>query len=227
MPKHRTNKLVTALGKGLSVFTPSDENATTILSWLVPRIKAEDLRKALYYYSKWQLSRTPQEAEQWQILCDPVPGLFSHFSTLNKHEVTVRRFGRRWWPYIERYLANPEWIIKDISAQNKDINQMLATSLGKSYMSYYSQKLHAFFKMWLLMFPRYHNDCGGVMLYGLINRHLNLWGFYCRKCHMKYAVDSVEANSYQGRKYRLNDAKQENAQPDSPATNQILLPDDR
>lgn len=196
--KKTGNKIIGAAGKLLGAFNPSDENAQTFMQWIVPRIKVEELKKALSYFSQWQLTGD----DKWANLWDPVPGLFQNFAAMQKHEYTVRKFGRKWWPYIEKYVANPAWIIKYISDQNKEVGQMLSTSLGKTYMQYYSQKLHAFFHTWLFLFPRYHTDCGGLILYGLIQREINLWGFYCRHCGARYTAEQIEANSYQGRKYK-------------------------
>lgn len=198
--KRKANKLFAAINRGLGIFSPSDENATTVMAWLVPQIKAEELKQSLYYFSKWQLSKTEEEGVKWERLWDPVPGLFQKFSQINKHELTVRYTGRRWWPYIEKYIANPSFIIKYISEQNKEVGNMLKTSLAKNYMQYYSTGLHNFFQMWLWKFPRYHNNCGGVMLFGQIYVPTNLWGFYCRRCGAKYDRDRVEENSYQGKK---------------------------
>lgn len=191
------SSVIKAIGKGLSVFTPSDENAASFMAWIVPRIKADELKAALYYFSRWQMTGDSKWANLW----DPVPGLFLNFSTLNKREWWVRKYGRKWWPYIEKYVANPDWIIKFVKESNADVRAMLDTSLGKSYMVEYSKKLHAFFKMWLMMFPRFHNGCGGVMRYGMIQRDINLYGFYCQLCNSRYTVDQVEANSYQKRIY--------------------------
>jgi hypothetical protein len=196
--KTAANRVFGAISKALAPFHPSEQNAEQILAWIVPQIKEEDLKKSLSYFAQWQLTGE----EKWENLWDPVPGLFSQFSQLNEKEWIVRKYGREWWPYIEKYIANPAWIIKYISSQNKNIGRMLSTSLGQTYMQYYARKMHAFFKTWLWLFPRYHNNCGGVMKYGLITPSLNLWGFYCKRCGARYTVDKVEENSYQGRRHK-------------------------
>jgi len=206
MADPKAKKLVSAISKTLNIFTPSDENAEIFMQWIMPKIKAEDLRRVLYYFSQWQLTGE----ERWANLWDPVPGLFMSFNSLQKHEYTVRKFGRKWWAYIEKYVANPDYIVKKLSEHDPDIGRMLSTSLGKTYMFYYAKKLHSFFKMWFWLFPRYHNNCGGVIKYGLIQKDINLWGFYCRRCGARFLAEDVEKNSYQIRKYKHH-AKQRHA----------------
>jgi len=188
----KQNKLIASIDKALAVFHPSDQNAEIFLSYLVPQIRAEDLKRALYYYSQWLKTKD----EKWANLWNPVPGLFLHFSVLNNRERTVRKLGRKWWPYIEKYIANPTWIIRYIQQQNEELKQMLSTSLGNAYMQEYTMKLHEFFNLWLNKFPRYHKNCGGYIKYGLIQKDLGLYGFYCHRCGARFTIQNVEENTY-------------------------------
>ena len=197
MEKKKATEFFSSIRSGLGVFHPSDENAERILSWLMPRIRTEELKQSIYYYSKWTLTGE----QKWYDLWDPVRGLFLGTNTLYKHEKFIRRKGREWWPYIQRYIANPQWIIKYITDRNPDTKQALGTALGKAYVADYSKKLYVFFEMWFFKFPRYHNGCGGIMKYGIIQADLNQVGFFCNVCGFRCTVETVEANSYQQRKY--------------------------
>lgn len=184
-----------SLDKGFAVFSPSDENAQLVIDWIMPDIKIEDLQRALYYFARYRQAPDPGLIA----LFDPVPTLFAQYGIGGKLERVVRRMGREWWEYIKRRVADPKWIIDYMCEKNPQLKQYLFSSTGQAYMDFYSERLYSFFEVWFFKFPRYHNNCGGIVKYGLLDREKNVWGFFCRRCNAEIGDEHIDTLSYMHR----------------------------
>jgi hypothetical protein len=139
--------------------------------------------------------------ERYVAFFDPVPGLFHKYGMIQKHQRVAKKVGLTWWPYIQKYVANPNYVLEMVGRKKPEITRMLSTPLGDSYIQYFTKRLYQFFDLWFHEFPRWHNDCGGLIIYGLINKNTNAWGFKCRRCGIIIPVDSIDEMTYKHRRH--------------------------
>lgn len=201
--KSALKKLKTSIGRIADIASPSEENAQSILQWIMPDLDPSELKRALQYYYKFLATND----ERYRAYFDPLPGLFSKYTFIQKHMGMTIKIGRNWWPYIQEYIRNPNYVVDMIGSKNMAIKRMLSTELGQNYMIYYTSRLHTFFELYFFKFPRYHNNCGGLIIYGLVNKASNSWGFYCRKDMTPIAIDDLDALTYQKRIYPVSNMK--------------------
>lgn len=195
--KSTLTKLINSGGKILDLMSPSEENVHAIMDWIMPDLDPNDLKRSLIYY--YQYLETNDE--KWKPYFDPLPVLFYKYNFIQKHMKLTIRVGRTWWPYIQKYISNPDYVVEMIGRKNPVIKRMLSTQLGDSYIAYYTERLATFFDLYFHKFPRYHYNCGGVLLYGLVNKQSNAYGFFCRVCKTPISIDDLDELSYQKRKY--------------------------
>lgn len=200
-------RLKNSVGKITDILSPSEENAHSILEWIMPDLDPNELKRSLQYYYKYLSTAHTDENgetvydERWKIYFDPMPALFSKYTFIQSHMALSIKIGRNWWPYIQEYVKNPNYVLEMVGRKNPLIKRMLSTELGQNFIVYYAERLHTFFSLYFWKFPRYHNDCGGLILYGLINRNSNAWGFFCRRCRTSVSVDDIDSLTYQKRIY--------------------------
>lgn len=189
------NKTIDTLVAG---FVPNEKNVELVIDYFVPQITPESLEMSLKTYAMYLKSRDPKYVKFF----DPMYALFSNYNQYldGKMENIIRTMGRRWWKYLGPRLKDPSDIIARITEKKPEIKPMLASNLGKLYMQYYTQRLYDFFEIWLWRFPRWHNNCGGLIRYGLINKDTNVWGFYCRKCNVLIPSEQLEELTYTKKK---------------------------
>lgn len=210
MKKAALHKLVSNISMVTDIFSPSEENVDSILDWIMPDLDPEELANALRYYYKYLDTRhdTPDGRvaydENLKAYFDPLPELFSKYTFIQKHMTLTIKVGRRWWVYIQDYVKNPRYVIEKVCAKNPKIKTMLNTPLGEAYITYYTDRLYTFFELYFWKFPRYHINCGGLILYGLVEKSTNSWGFYCRRCHAPFSIADIDTFTYQR---RLNPVK--------------------
>lgn len=211
--KKALSRLKQSVGKIVDIASPSEENAQSILEWIMPDLDPTELKRSLQYYYKYlQTAQQDDQGnavydERWKIYFDPLPALFSKYTFIQNHMTLSIRVGRNWWPYIQEYVKNPTYVLEMVGRKNPVIKQMLSTQLGQSFIQYYTERLYTFFQLYFWKFPRYHNECGGVILYGLVNKNSNAWGFYCRRCKTPISVDDIDTMSYQKRIYPQTNTK--------------------
>ena len=184
-------------GVYLDVLTPNESNVPAILDWIMPDLDPDELKKSLTYYYKYLETND----KRYVALFDPVPALFANYKFIQQHEKLAIHVGRRWWSLIEKYVASPNYVLEMVGKKNPTIKKMLDTELGDSFIKYYTERLSTFFELWFREFPRYHTDCGGVIIYGLVNKQSNAWGWLCRKCKTPIALEDFERLTYQNRKH--------------------------
>lgn len=195
MKKKILSGISDVLSKTFAWANPNDENAEVIINWLIPQIDPEILRTSLIAYARSMMEENP-DLERFY---DPVPGLFAHFSELNRYERTVRTMGRRWWPYIEKWIADPQKVLAYMKNKNPKLVQPLSTALGEQYIVYFAKRMRTFFYQWFWDFPRWHNGCGGLIRFSLISYELNLWGWQCRRCGFVVPDEKIKEYTYQKR----------------------------
>ncbi len=181
----------------LDILSPNEDNVQAILDWIMPDLDPDDLKKSLTYYYKYLETND----KRYIALFDPVPALFVNYKFIQQHQKLSIKVGRRWWSLIQKYVKNPDYVLQKIGEKKPIIKKMLDTELGDSFVKYYTERLSTFFELWFTKFPRYHVDCGGVIIYGLVNRDSNAWGWKCRKCNAAISLEDFEALTYQTRKY--------------------------
>jgi hypothetical protein len=191
------NKFLSSTGKIIDIMSPNEENAQAILDWIMPDIDVEELKISLVNYYKY----LDTHDERYVLYFDPVPGLFNKYGLIQKHQKVAKRVGLTWWPYIQRYIANPEYVLDMVARKKPEIKKMLSTPLGNSYIQYFTKRLYQFFDLWFHEFPRWHTGCGGLIIYGLINKNTNAWGFHCRRCGTVIPVDRLDEITYKHRKH--------------------------
>ena len=195
--KASLKRFVQATGKVLDIMSPSEENAQAILEWIMPDLDPDELKVSLVNYYKY----LDTQDERYVAYFDPVPGLFHKYGMIQKHQKVAKKVGLTWWPYIQKYVANPEYVLEMVGRKKPEIKRMLATPLGDSYIQYFTKRLYQFFDLWFHEFPRWHNDCGGLIIYGLVNKKTNAWGFQCRVCKTIVPVDKLDEMTYKQRKH--------------------------
>lgn len=202
--KSGLKKMAQSVGKISDILSPSEENVQSILDWIMPDLDPGELGISLrYYYRYLALQETaPEEAKKMVHHIDPLPQLFEKYTFLQKHISLTIRTGRAWWPYIKNYVKNPNYVLEMVGRKNPEIKKMLSTELGASYIAYFTNRLYEFFEIYFWKFPRYHNNCGGLILYKLIDRPSNSWGFCCRRCGAPISINDMDNLSYMGRKNR-------------------------
>lgn len=191
-------KLRNSIDSIADIFSPNEENVQSILNWIIPDIDVNELKKSLSAYYKYLETNDNEYIKYF----DPLPGLFAKYSFLTTHMKLVIKIGRQWWVYIQKYVSNPDFILAKISEKNKEIGNMLATELGHKYIAYYTERLYTFFGMYFWKFPRWHNDCGGLILYTKVGKG-NLYGFQCRRCKAVISIDDIDNMTYQKRRYKI------------------------
>lgn len=209
-----------SIGQIADIMSPNEENVQSILNWIIPDIDPNDLKRSLMAYYKYlETARVVNDQvvydEQWKRYFDPLPSLFAKYSFLTTHMKTTIKVGRNWWPYIQKYVSNPNYILQRVSEKNKQISDMLSTELGAKFIQYYTERLYTFFEIYFWKFPRYHNNCGGLILYRLVNKQSNSWGFQCRRCKAAFSIDDIDKMTYQKRIYsemtiKKNDVRSQN-----------------
>ncbi len=209
--KESLKKFITSTGKILDLMSPSEENTQAILDWIMPDLDPDELKVSLTYYYKY----LDTGDERYVSFFDPIPGLFNKYGMIQKHQKIAKRVGLTWWSYIQKYVANPEYVLEMVGRKKPIIKQMLSTPLGYAYIQYFTKRLYQFFDLWFHQFPRWHNGCGGLIVYALINRNTNAWGFQCRKCKTIIPTDKIEEMSYKVRKHIKGDTYggQKSSQP--------------
>lgn len=200
MNKKTLTTIMGAVKETTAIFNPSERNAMRIIDWLMPQIDYEALRVSLTYYAEYLITNNINLVPYF----DPVPGLFARFGELNKYEKPARYFGRKWWGYIERFMADPNKVLSYMVEKNPKLKEMLSTGHAQLFIRYYAKRLRDFFREWFFNFPRAHNGCGGLIKYGMIDQTLNLWGFYCRRCKFVIPEDKVELYTHRLRIPRQN-----------------------
>ena len=195
--KESMKKFMEATGKVLDIMSPNEENAQAILEWIMPDLDPDELKVSLVNYYKYLDTKD----ERYVAFFDPVPGLFHKYGMIQKHQKVAKKVGLTWWPYIQKYVANPNYVLEMVGRKKPEITRMLSTPLGDSYIQYFTKRLYQFFDLWFHEFPRWHNDCGGLIIYGLINKNTNAWGFKCRRCGIIIPVDSIDEMTYKHRRH--------------------------
>ena len=195
--KESLKKFMEATGKVLDIMSPNEENAQAILEWIMPDLDPDELKVSLVNYYKYLDTKD----ERYVAFFDPVPGLFHKYGMIQKHQRVAKKVGLTWWPYIQKYVANPNYVLEMVGRKKPEITRMLSTPLGDSYIQYFTKRLYQFFDLWFHEFPRWHNDCGGLIIYGLINKNTNAWGFKCRRCGIIIPVDSIDEMTYKHRRH--------------------------
>lgn len=198
MVKIRPSDIKDSLDMGLAIFSPSEENAHIVIDWIMPDIKLDELRQALYYFSAYNQSGDPK----WLPLFDPIPRLFKDYQ-VGKYEIVVRRMGREWWKFIGKFVADRSEVVNYMIEKRPELKSLLYSNSGQAFMDYYTKRLYDFFNTWFHKFPRYHNNCGGVVKYGIVNKERMLWGFFCRRCSEPLAAENLEQVSYMYRKNKI------------------------
>ncbi len=201
--KTQLKKFVQATGKVLDIMSPSEENAQAIMEWIMPDLDPSELSVSLKYYYKYLETND----EKYVAYFDPIPGLFQKYGLIQKHQKVAKKVGLTWWPYIQRYVVNPNYVLEMVGRKKPQIKQMLSTPLGDSYIQYFTKRLYKFFDLWFHEFPRWHNDCGGLILYKLINSKINAWGFACRRCGTPIPTDDLDSMTYKERKHKITGGK--------------------
>jgi len=184
-------------GVYFDILSPNESNVQAILDWIMPDLDPEDLKKSLVYYYKYLETGDKRYVPYF----DPIPGLFGTYKFIQKHQKLSINIGRRWWALIQRYVRNPDYVLGKIGEKKPIIKQMLNTELGDSFIKYYTDRLGTFFELWFTKFPRYHVNCGGVIMYSLVNKNSNAWGWQCRRCKATISLDDFETLTYQERKH--------------------------
>jgi hypothetical protein len=195
--KESLKKFMEATGKVFDIMSPNEENAQAILEWIMPDLDPDELKVSLVNYYKYLDTKD----ERYVAFFDPVPGLFHKYGMIQKHQKVAKKVGLTWWPYIQKYVANPNYVLEMVGRKKPEITRMLSTPLGDSYIQYFTKRLYQFFDLWFHEFPRWHNDCGGLIIYGLINKNTNAWGFKCRRCGIIIPVDSIDEMTYKHRRH--------------------------
>lgn len=190
-------RFLLATGKILDITSPSEENVQAILEWIMPNLDPNELKVSLVNYYKF----LDTHDERYVPYFDPVPGLFQKYGMIQKHQKIAKKVGLNWWSYIQKYVANPQYVLEMVGRKKPEIKRMLATPLGDSYIQYFTKRLYQFFDLWLHEFPRWHKNCGGLILYGLINQNTNAWGFRCRRCGTIVPIDKLDEMTYKQRKH--------------------------
>lgn len=196
--KESLTKFLSVTGRIIDIASPSDANAQAILEWIMPDISVDELKRSLTYYYKYLETND----EKYVPYFDPVPALFAKYSAIQKHMRIAKKIGLAWLPYIQKYVANPSYVIEMIGRKKPEIKRMLSTPLGDSYAKYFSRRLYEFFSLWFREFPRWHNGCGGLILYTKISEKTNAWGFTCRRYHAIIPIEKLDELTYKTRKFK-------------------------
>jgi len=203
MKKSTLAKIGQSFTVATSAFSPNEENVQAILDWIMPDLDPNELKKNLIYYYKYKETGDKRYIPYF----DPVPALFANYKFLQKHQKTFVNIGRKWWGYIQKYINNPNYVLLKISEKKPIIKTMLSTELGDDFIKYYTNRLATFMEFYLRNFPRYHLNCGGVIIYGLVNKASNSWGFKCRRDNIPIALDDIETLTYMKRNYSEQEVK--------------------
>jgi hypothetical protein len=203
MKKSTLHKIEQSLGMASVSFSPSEANAQKILDFIMPDLNPDELKKSLINYYKYKETGD----KRYIIYFDPVPALFNAYGILQKHQKSFVKYGRKWWPYIQKYINNPNYVLLKISEKKPIIKTMLSTELGDDFIKYYTNRLATFLEFYFRNFPRYHLNCGGIIIYGLVNKVSNSWGFKCRRDNIPIALDDMESLTYMKRNYSEQEVK--------------------
>ncbi len=195
--KRKLKKIRKSLESVADMMSPNAQNVQSILSWIIPDIDADELKKSLIAYYKYLES----DDSRWIPMFDPLPTLFAKYTFLTTHMKLTIKIGRSWWGYIQRYVGNPEFILQKVGEKNPKVASMLDTELGAKFIEYYTGRLYTFFDLYFHKFPRWHNECGGLIQYKLVNKTANVWGWQCRRCGAVISTDDIDTMSYQKRLY--------------------------
>jgi hypothetical protein len=206
MKKSTLAKIGQSFNVATSAFSPNEENVQAVLDWIMPDLDPNELKKSLIYYYKYKETGDKRYIPYF----DPVPALFANYKFIQTHQKTAISVGRRWLPYIQKYIQNPNYILLKVSEKKPIIKTMLSTELGEDFIKYYTERLSTFFIYWFKNFPKYHKNCGGVMIYGLINKNSNSWGWKCRLCKTPISNEDLESLTYMKRKYSEDEVKKYN-----------------
>ncbi len=190
-------KFITSTGKILDIMSPSEGNAAAVMEWIMPDLDPDELKTSLTYYYKY----LDTNDERYVSFFDPVPGLFQKYGMIQKHQKIAKKVGLTWWPYIQKYVTNPQYVLEMVGRKKPIIKKMLSTPLGDSYIQYFTKRLYQFFDLWFHQFPRWHENCGGLILYALINKKTNAWGFQCRICKQPIPIEELDSITYKQRKH--------------------------
>ena len=188
MKKEDLTKFLDSTGKIFDLMSPNEANVQSILDWIMPDLDPAELRRSLISYYKYLETQDQKYVNYF----NPIPGLFAKYGAIQKHQRVARKVGLTWWPYIKKYVANPEYVLDMVGRKKPEIKRMLSTPLGAAYIEYYTNELYSFFDLWFHKFPRFHNDCGGLILYGVINKEVNAWGFFCRRCKQPISLSNID-----------------------------------
>ena len=197
--KKSLKNFMQSTGKLFDLMSPSEDNAQAIMEWIMPDLDVDELAVSLRYYYKYMESNDVKYVNYF----DPVPGLFSKYGSIQKHQKVAKKVGLTWWPYIQKYVANPEYVLTMVGRKKPEIKRMLSTPLGQSYIEYFTKRLYQFFDLWFHKFPRWHNDCGGLIEYKLVNKKTNAWGWTCRRCGNIIGNDDIDTLTYSIRKHKI------------------------
>lgn len=192
-------KIRASISKVADLMSPNEENVQSILNWIIPDIDPNDLALSLKAYYKYLETGDQQYVRYF----DPVPVLFAKYTFLTTHMNTTIHVGKTWWPWIQKYVSNPDYILHRIGEKNPQIAQMLNSELGAKFIEYYTDRLYKFFQTYFFLFPRYHLGDGGLIQYKLVNKHGNLYGWVCRACGTVIATEDIDRLSYMKRKYPM------------------------
>ena len=197
--KDSLRKFIDSTGKVLDIMSPNEHNAQAIMDWIMPDLDPDELKVSLVNYYKFLETKD----DRYVAYFDPVPGLFQKYGMIQRHQKVAKRVGLVWWPYIQKYVANPEYVLDMVGRKKPVIRKMLATPLGGSYIQYFSRRLYEFFDLWFHKFPKWHDNCGGLIIYKMVNKKVNAWGWVCRKCLTVIPVEELEEKTYMERKYKI------------------------
>jgi hypothetical protein len=192
MDKNRFLKSLNNMGKLLEFASPNENNVEAVLDWIMPDLDPDDLGRSLKFYYMYLETNDNKYLDK----CDPIPALFSKYTMIQKHMKVSLRLGKAWWVYIQKYMANPQTVVEMIGKKNPRIAKMVNTPLGNEYMKYFADRLYKFFDVYFHKFPRWHNQCGGLILYACINYRTQAWGFQCRKCKIPISTETMEETTH-------------------------------
>ncbi len=182
------------------VFSPNEGNVMNMISFLLPKLKVEDLREAILKYEKYMHDPTLDDAQRSRLFgqVDPVVALFDQFS-INKYK-GVRKIikrkskenGKRWWDYIADYLSKPEKMAL-VMGQDQRIKDMLETKEGIEYLKFTASRSYDFFFHWVWDFPRRHTlDDGKIISKRIKLDNLpSFFGFKCVRCGLVWSDEQM------------------------------------
>ncbi|MHB8552801.1 MAG: hypothetical protein ACYDAO_04355 [Thermoplasmataceae archaeon] len=182
-----------------SAFSPNEKNVESMISFLLPQLKPQDLREAILKYEKFTTDQTLNDAERISLYneIDPVATLFTHFK-LNGYKgirkIIKRRSkenGKRWWDYIALYLGSPEKLTVVMGADPR-IKQLLQTREGMIYLKFLAERTYDFFYHWVWDFPRRHVDDDGKIIFKKTRiQGVAMSGFICKICNLFWSDEQM------------------------------------